>query len=375
MEIFYYILILGFGPEYINYERKIEYSTAAKNAIKVKLKEENISEEMRILYVALTRAKEKLVITAVRNNEEKELEKKRAILEIYSKDKKINPILLKKYVSYLDWIELVSINSEIRGNPLDVFNFNIFKAKEFLEETSEEIVEEKEIDLSNYKEIEKIKEKLDWKYKDLFLTTLPIKTSVSKIKEIRNNKEEFGLEKFVPEFLKDEKIEATRKGTLIHLVLQKIDFNKIVSKSDIEEFLEYLKSKNFITDEESKQIEVQKIFDFLNSDFALKIKNAKKVYKEKQFCVKIKVKEFLEDAKDEELTVQGIIDLYYITNDGNVILVDYKTDYVQIGNEHELIKKYKLQLDIYRIALEEALGKNIEEVYIYSLCLNKEIKI
>ena len=80
MEIFYYILILGFGPEYINYERKIEYSTAAKNAIKVKLKEENISEEMRILYVALTRAKEKLVITAVRNNEEKELEKKRAIL-------------------------------------------------------------------------------------------------------------------------------------------------------------------------------------------------------------------------------------------------------------------------------------------------------
>ena len=55
--------------------------------------------------------------------------------------------------------------------------------------------------------------------------------------------------------------------------------------------------------------------------------------------------------------------------------MDYKTDYVQIGNEHELIKKYKLQLDIYRRALEEALGKNIEEVYIYSLCLNKEIKI
>ena len=73
--------------------------------------------------------------------------------------------------------------------------------------------------------------------------------------------------------------------------------------------------------------------------------------------------------------MKGIIDLYEIFEDGKILLLDYKTDYVELGNEEILIKKYKNQLKIYKQALEEALDKKVEEVYIYSLYLNKEIKI
>ena len=83
---------IGFGMQYINYDRQIEYTTAAKEAIKIKIKEESIAEEMRILYVALTRAKEKLIITGVENDLEKSLEQKRELLENYEKRKRKNKI-------------------------------------------------------------------------------------------------------------------------------------------------------------------------------------------------------------------------------------------------------------------------------------------
>jgi len=73
--------------------------------------------------------------------------------------------------------------------------------------------------------------------------------------------------------------------------------------------------------------------------------------------------------------VQGIVDLYYINKNDEVILVDYKTDYVQNNNEQELIDKYKEQLNIYKRALEQALNKKVKEVYLYSIYLDKEIKI
>ena len=101
---------IGIGPKYIDYERRIEYNTLAKIAIAKKIKTETISEEMRILYVALTRAKEKLIITGLSKDIEKEQKKKKDLLETYN-EKNINPNILKNYKSYLDWIELVYLNN------------------------------------------------------------------------------------------------------------------------------------------------------------------------------------------------------------------------------------------------------------------------
>lgn len=100
---------LGLGPKYINYERRIEYNTLAKEALKAKLKTESISEEMRILYVALTRAKEKLYITGVSKDLSESIKEKEELIQIYNEEK-LNRNLIKKYKTYLDWIQLVYLN-------------------------------------------------------------------------------------------------------------------------------------------------------------------------------------------------------------------------------------------------------------------------
>ena len=373
---------IGIGPQYINYEKMIEYSTSAKDAIKLVIKDESISEEMRILYVALTRAKEKLIITGISKDHQKDLEKKREILKIYnSKDGKINPILLKKYISYLDWIELVLLASE---NMNKMINVNEYKKKDVIKREEEAEVEIREFDFEVDIDFDKYDKTINWEYKNKLATMLPIKSTVSKIKEMKNedieffdlNNKEIGIAEIIPEFMKEEeKINGARRGTLMHLFLQKLDLKKQYTQEQLEELKEELIAKNLINKEEAQYINIGKIMLFLKSELARKIMNAKTIEKEKAFCMKIDAKEVFKEANSETILVQGIIDLYAIMQDDNIVLVDYKTDFVEIGEEDVLIKKYINQLKIYKKALEGALNKTVNQVYIYSLYLNKEIKI
>ena len=374
---------LGFGPKYIDIDRKIEYPTYAREAMKLQLRDESISEEMRILYVALTRAKEKLMITAIRKNEQKELENKKKELEIYFNAKKISSNLLKKKTSYLDWIEYVILNNEIQGKKFEELGFSIVDAKELLEEQTIENEEIQKIDFSECNDFEELEKKLNWKYKDEFLSTLPIKTTVSTLKKLESenvdffalNHRDIGLQETLPKFLQEERITAARIGTLTHLVLQKIDFHKIQTEADVKDFIQELVAKNFMKFEEAKKISSKKIFEFLNSDFARKIKLSKKIDKERPFCLQIDASKVIQDnSANGKILVQGIIDMYYEKENGNLVLIDYKTDFVE-KDENELKEKYKIQLNLYKQALEEGTNKKVEEVYIYSLYLNKAIKV
>ena len=103
------------------------------------------------------------------------------------------------------------------------------------------------------------------------------------------------------------------------------------------------------------------------------MKNAKEIGRERPFYINIPAKEVYNEDIDEEILVQGIIDLYYITNDEKIILVDYKTD--RVKSEEELIEKYKVQLNIYKRAIEKSLNKKVDKVYIYSVYLGKEIEV
>ena len=105
------------------------------------------------------------------------------------------------------------------------------------------------------------------------------------------------------------------------------------------------------------------------------MKEAKEVYQEKPFYINIPAKEIYKEDIDETILVQGIIDLYYIDKNDNLVLVDYKTDYVEKGKEAELIYKYKEQLNLYSRALEKALNKKPYKTYIYSTFLNKAIEL
>ena len=387
---------LGFGPKYINSDMRIEYTTLAKEAIRLKTKVETLSEEMRVLYVALTRAKEKLIITGISKDVQKSLKEKEDLIQMYKNDcNEINHVLLKKYKSYLDWIELVYFNNIEKIN--DYMNVNIIKKTDLIKELNQdEIVDEEEnlitklnkraneLDKENIRELSK---SLKWKYNYIESSVIPTKTSVTKLKEAENEKiisieelegqsEESKFAVARPQFLnEDVQITSAQKGTLMHLCFQKLDEHKEYTKEMIQKLVDDLVYRKIITKLEAEAINTYKLYSYTKSELFKQLKNAKKVYKEQPFYISLKADEvYGNDAKDNIL-VQGIIDLYFINQDDEVVLVDYKTDYVEKGKEDELVKKYEKQLEIYKKALEQALGKNVDKCYIYSVYLEKLIAI
>lgn len=366
---------LGLGANYIDSDKKLQYPTLAKEAIKIKSKEEIISEEMRILYVALTRAKERLIVTGISKNLDKDLKEKEEFLNLYPKKEKINTNLLKKYKSYIDWIELVYL----KNIDTEIMNLRKIGREEVLT-NKEELIEETNINLEeileniNLKNEEEIKNKLNWKYEYIDLSKIEGKSSVSKIKQGKNIDAEFKASRMKsPAFLKEEtsKLTGAQKGTLIHLCMQHLSLKEDYTKEMIKDLIDSLLFKKKISSIEAENIDINKILNFTKSKLWQEVRKAKLVEREKPFYISIPAEEIYGGNIKEEMLVQGIIDLYYINEKDELILVDYKTDYVT--DEKDLVDKYIKQLELYKRALEEALNKKVSKVYIYSTCLNKEM--
>ena len=360
---------LGLGPKYINYERKITYNTLAKEAIKHQLKKELQEEEMRLLYVALTRSREKLIITGVDKNLKESIETKTEMLQ--TSDGKITKTIAKKAKSYLDWLEAVYLSDDKIKELIDVYEHK--KNENLTAETLEN--EEQIIEIEKREVNPKINEILTWEYPYKDLTKIEGKSSVSKLsKKIENAETNFEIKK--PRFLVGElPLSKAEIGTVVHLIIQKLDFRQNYTMKEIEDLLEKLEQKEIITTKQKQAIPKQEIQKFTNSDLFKEISEAKEIYKEQPFYLNIPVKELYASKSEESILVQGIIDLYYITKEGQVILVDYKTDYVQEGNEDYLKEKYTPQLNLYKRAIEHALNKQVDKIFIYSTYLGREIEI
>ncbi len=405
---------IGFGPQFIDSDSKIEYPSLAKEAIRIKAREETISEEMRVLYVALTRAKEKLIITGMSKDIEKALREKEKVLEMYQKkdafnkakeQEKLSPNLVGKYTSYLDWLELVYEHNKEK-NINDIIELNIYNKtdliSEFSNDDSEEInmmekiteeIKDKEQEKRNEEEQkyrEKILEKLKWRYEYTRSSKIPTKTSVTKLKELESEDSGYDIDDLVeiarnkekknenyarlsmkPKFMeKVQKLNSAQKGTLMHLCVQLLDEKKEYSLEDIKEFIQDLQNRNIISEIEAKSVNTQILYNYTKSKLWNELKQAKEIHKEEPFYININANTIFDDAEDDEtILVQGIIDLYYIDKDGKLILVDYKTDYVPDGDVSKLEEKYKVQLDLYKKALENSLGRNVDKAMIWALNL------
>lgn len=267
-------------------------------------------------------------------------------------------------------------------------DFNVYEKQELQEKlnfqnTSNEmhfVEESKEYEINEQQEKE-----LEWEYPYKVSCNIPTMTSVSRIKEetMQNNlpdilecKEEKTKvqEAKIPDFLKAEvKITPAKKGSVIHLCLQKLNEQEEYDDLKIEKFIQSLIQKQLISKNEAEAINPKDLLLYTKSELFNDLKQAKEIYKEVPFYFDMEANEIVSEEVNEKILVQGIIDLYYIDKDDHMILVDYKTDFVK--EEQELVKKYQKQLDIYKRALEEATGKKVDKVYIYSIYLQKMIII
>ena len=390
---------IGLGVQYIDSEKRVEYSTLAKEAIKIVSRKETISEEMRVLYVALTRAKEKLIITGMSKDIEKAFKDKDKMLNMVKKDNnntyetnsKIDENIIEKYTSYLDWIELVYQNNREKGIN-NIVSLQIHDKKDLIQNLqkqevdefdAEKIIKNKVLTLEKKAdEINKVKNQLEWKYKYMESSKIPTKTSVTKLKELEENNDIEDLINFAknknrgstnltikPKFMeKIHNLTPAQKGSLIHLCIQKLDEKKEYTKKDIQELIENLCNKNIISSIEAQNIDIDLIFRYTKSELWEDLKEAKEIHKEEPFYINIPASKIYDEAeKNEMILVQGIIDLYYINKDGKLILVDYKTDYVPDGDVSKLEEKYRVQLELYKEALEEATGKKVDKTMIWAL--------
>ncbi len=407
---------LGIGIDYVNLQLRIKTPTLVKKVIQKELVLENLGEELRVLYVAMTRAKEKLILTGGVKDMEKIVTKWSGICK--QKEKQILYYQLSNAATYLDFIipaliryrgfEEILKDNGVRldkGNPLyrdsakiaiKQYSYEQAAKREYGEQLFNKVNQEDfkawNTGIVYNETIRKaIRSYMEYEYPYQTETNIHTKLTVSELKRIgQYEAEDFGapmksLERKgreipVPKFAKEgETVIGADLGTLYHTVLEAMDLAQIKSRKDLEYILEALVRRGKIKEADQKVLDTEKLFQFTASPIAARMRKAAefgKLYKERQFVMRMKACEINGSLKSEEpVLIQGVIDVYF-EEEGKWILLDYKTDAVNKADGEELlIKRYRVQFNYYQKALEQLTGKEVKERIIYSFSLNKEISV
>ncbi len=405
---------LGYGPELVDYNRRISYPSIAKEALKSRINIENLSEEMRVLYVAFTRPKEKLIITGSSRDINKSINSWSNGID---SKQPISKYKILKGKSYLDWImssvlkhndlenirEMAEVELENIDDHPSKWKTKIWYKEDVILENKEDeedesvrdILETLDVTVPNTPYYDEIKEKLDYKYKYEICTTKPASISVTEIKKIQNSYEEELTEDLFnnqivlkkPIFMQEkteDTITGAERGSIVHLIMELLDFNKINTIDEIKEQINIFIKKNIITEKQSTAINSYKIYKFFKSDIGQRMLKSAFVKREQAIYAQIKLKDvyiyedLINDGSlnydDESIMLRGIIDAYF-EEDEKIVIVDYKTDFVNDENREEVINRYKKQLDLYAEVVKNLTGKEVKEKYIYLFGIDEGVSI
>lgn len=385
---------LGLAADYVDMENRLRTPTLKKQVLARRLNLDNLGEELRVLYVAMTRAKEKLFLTGTDKHLRKKLAKSAARA---GGDGPLPSFLVAESASFLDWlllslggVENPPIDSEVISFtellPAEVENqFLRLHAREALEQWDWEQVYDEEARRD-------IKERLAFTYQYLADETLPVKLSVSELKHAALEEEPESCrliepepeEALLPRFLtKEQAVRGASRGTAYHKVMERVDFRELSvwgGKRDFDSLSALFDawcSQGILTKEEAAAVNRSQILSFASSPVTARMAKAQaagRLYREKPFVMGVPAGEVYPGCESEELVlVQGIIDVYWQEEDGLYIL-DYKTDRVgKEDGEQVLVRRYRAQLSYYADALSRAMGLPVREVYLYSFTLNRLI--
>lgn len=386
---------LGFGLKYVDLENRVSYDTLIKNLVAKKINDENLSEELRILYVALTRAREKLILTGRVNSIKKQAVKWTLLSDDVSIE--LDSYLMKNAQNMLDWIcsaiarhkdgELLNdlagarsmdMNNGLYGHTskwdINVINMRNLTANiEYAENNSDEVIVDK---IKN----DDIKARLLKTYDFEDCLNIPLNVTVSDIKKsmFKNDAaEEFDKGYNISDFVEEkDNISATDKGNAVHKLMECLNFKKEYSAEKIDGEVRALVEAGQLTEKEAQIIDRNKIMSFLSSDAGKLLRESDIIYKEIPFAMLISQEEAFNGkfSDEKEILIHGIIDCFCV-KDNEAVLIDYKTDYVKDNNEQILIDRYSVQLKIYKKALEKITKLNVSKCILYSFYLNKNIYI
>lgn len=385
----------GVGTNVVHLDKRIKNPTLLKSAVSQKLIQETISEELRVLYVAMTRAREKLYMIGTVKDAQKAVEGWQAVSDEllaggwYSYSYEVG---LKNYFDMV--MPAVLLPQNLRKGTFQIVEFK----KEELQVSDDISMEVSQAETDISKEAGQELEKLpDYPYADE--PVMKPKVTVSELKKMQQDSDfaetaympeslkqavdEQNEDELLPEFIAGRKktLQGSRRGTAYHRVMECMDYDTEPENTAVKAFLKRLVEEEKLTKQQADSIRVSDIVAFMKNPLFERMKRAKQagVFHTEQPFVFIDLPEQSDtnqpDKNNGGQLIQGVIDVYF-EEDGSLILVDYKTDKVsKKGGEDELRRRYALQLEYYAKALSQLLQKPVKEKIIYSFSLGKDIEL
>ncbi len=369
---------LGMGMKRFRPELRITHNTVSRLAAALAAGQDDRSEELRVLYVALTRAKEKLIAVATEKKPEEKLKK---LAGYIAGEENIPPFFADSCRSFSDWILLAMLRHPdahiLRGlagaqflghsdTPLKVrFVYDGFDGE------AEDAAAVSQGEPADEELVAKLREQLDYRYPYDSLRGVSSKLTASGLAHGGINTEHFASS--APAFMSEKGLTPAQRGTAFHLFMQHCDYK--ACGEDLPGEIERLVSAGRLTEAEGKALNAAKLKKFFASGLAKRIINSEKFYREKKFTVTVPAGELYELpalTSEEKILIQGMVDCLFIEN-GKAVIVDYKTDRVSCLSE--LAERYSLQLEIYKKAMEQVLGIPVSELILYSFSLGDHISV
>ena len=383
---------LGLGPVCVDAQRHIQYPTIARQALERTLRREAKAEELRVLYVAMTRAKEKLVMVHTQANAGGRVADLMAL-----SDCPVLPEAVDSGKCMGDWIMLPLLQRSEAG-ALRAFAGQNSEGRFFTEETpwtvcvhdglqfaapvqqSDAAAEER---APQREELPADFAALSYRYPYAEQTAFPAKLTATQLKG-RAIDEEISENTTLPPRLRNlckpkflagkTALTGAERGTALHLVMQDLDFFCEPDEQSVREQIEKLRAQRKLTDEQANAVDVHAIVRFLRSDLAARIRKSEQVEREYRFSLLRPVWDFSSLDADDSVLLQGVVDCFF-EEDGELVVVDFKTDHVSRAQLDERAEHYRPQLEAYSMALTRVMGKKVKEKVLYFFSAGEEVRL
>lgn len=375
---------LGLGSDCVDTENHMVYETFAKKAVKLKKRQELQAEELRLLYVAMTRAKQKIVIIGSLRQAEKHLAGLRGLLTGGG----FEAAAAQNAGCYLDWLLSAFLfhpqGTVLRSEKTTIASEPGFSLIVHWKEEIKNSTEQKEHPVKQPKPLPLDIEALEYRYPHEQVCRIPAKLSVSEMKRRYDSQQtEEGWVYFPreiaqaplpkrPSFLRKDGLSPTERGTAYHLVMQYLSLTKMESLEEMNAQLDALVLLGRVTAEEREEINPALLQKFSQTPLYELICKADRLEREKRFLLTFPAKELFEEAGEEQLLIQGMIDCL-VKIGGEYILIDYKTDR---NTDFECAKeRYGMQLRLYSLAVEQIYGKKPKDCWLYFITTGEVVKM
>ncbi|WP_127579814.1 helicase-exonuclease AddAB subunit AddA [Paenibacillus koleovorans] len=422
---------LGLGPKFVDTSLRVSYPTLPMLAIRKRMRMEMLAEEMRVLYVALTRPKEKLYLLGTLANVEKQLLKWSGMLS--HREWVLPDYELAKGRCFLDWIGPALVRhpqaTPLRewagmGEPVpepdsgagtfsmelepSKWSFGVFRMDgllqaaaavegRFADDRMEAVSQLEPAPAVHSAFAERVKEALNWRNPHAELSKLFSKTSVTELKRLTDNRKQLEEEEQVlwlqaadpmksegeerrvvpsappipyrrPKFVEQRRMNAAERGTVYHAVMQHVELDAGVSLQRVEATMDQMVAKQLLTAEQRAEADANVIHSFYESPLGRRMLASARVVREVPFSYGLKAGDVYPNAepsaREETILIQGVIDCLFEEN-GELVLVDYKTDQTNDGRLNGLVERYRFQLNLYARAIEQIWKRPVKEQLLY----------